>query len=740
MKNKNILKKLICLALTVILLVSLAPMTIPVFAIMQDIDDSKFVPQDIYTREQGIVTNMKTFDVVKKSNIKILTSNGYTVALKEDGTVWLWRWVNYGNHPNEPMTLHNAGLSDIVDISVSDASPVSLFPMLALSSDGTVWVIESEYQMWYNDVKFNKVESLPPIKKLSGTYLIDEEGSVYVLQLRSGYPDYYGLPPKKIENITNVTKTVGDLFLTSDGMVYRGARAMTYTPQSGVSEPINNVIDLIPYGVNPLSPVSGCYAIRSDGTVWSNGSNKFGELGNSRYSSTDRSDDGSFAQVEGLENIEKLFACSGFTFALKSDGTVWAWGKNDEGELGTGAESSKNTIRKNLPAQVIGLKDVVSIVATQTTSFALKSDGTVWVWGASSGTLTGSNEYSNIPIQISTLSDIVKIKCDFAVTSIGPTYIVHAINKNGNVYHYMRNKIDSIDSVIDVFSGQVHGGRNYTYYLTESGNLYFAYHYVNSSGFHAELAEVVGFLSSETYNTPTELTVQDAEVGVLLTWTGKDDADGYRIYRSEKEGEKGELIYESESKITQFVDVNVKSNTQYYYTIYKLTKNKSDGSITETTIKFDNGTDDNGSAVVTTGEIRGSDREGKKGFLLMKIDSPMMNVNGVEMEIDPGRGTAPKIVNDRTLMPIRATIEAMNGTVEWSAEEEKVSLSCRENVVEMIIGQKIFKVNGTNKELDVPPQIINDRTMLPIRFVAENVGCEIAWVGSTREVIVVYWG
>ena len=174
-------------------------------------------------------------------------------------------------------------------------------------------------------------------------------------------------------------------------------------------------------------------------------------------------------------------------------------------------------------------------------------------------------------------------------------------------------------------------------------------------------------------NNPTELTVQDAEVGVLLTWTGEDDADGYRIYRSEKQGEKGELIYESESKITQFVDVNVKSNTQYYYTIYKLTKNKSDGSITETTIKFDNGTDDNGSAVVTTGEIRGSDREGKKGFLLMKIDSPMMNVNGVEMEIDPGRGTAPLIVNSRTMVPVRAIMEAMGGTVVWDASTDRKS-------------------------------------------------------------------
>ena len=238
---------------------------------------------------------------------------------------------------------------------------------------------------------------------------------------------------------------------------------------------------------------------------------------------------------------------------------------------------------------------------------------------------------------------------------------------------------------------------------------------------------------------PSELKVQDAEVGILITWTGDDDADGYHIYRSEKKGEKGELIYEGEAKPTKFVDINVKSNRRYYYTIYKLIRPKAGDKPTETIMTFDKGTDDDGSSAVTTGTIRGSERDGKKGFLLMTVDSPTMIVNGKEQEIDPGRGTTPKIVRDRTLMPIRAAIESMNGKVDWGASEQKVSLSCSGYSVEMVINQRKFKVNGAEKELDVPPQIINERTMLPIRFVAENIGCEIAWVGSTKEIIVVYW-
>lgn len=52
-------------------------------------------------------------------------------------------------------------------------------------------------------------------------------------------------------------------------------------------------------------------------------------------------------------------------------------------------------------------------------------------------------------------------------------------------------------------------------------------------------------------------------------------------------------------------------------------------------------------------------------LLTMQVGNPIMTVNGTESEIDPGRGTAPIIQNGRTLVPIRAIIEAMGGSVNW---------------------------------------------------------------------------
>jgi len=94
------------------------------------------------------------------------------------------------------------------------------------------------------------------------------------------------------------------------------------------------------------------------------------------------------------------------SMALKSDGTVWAWGYNINGQLGHGS-----TTDSHVPVQVSGLTGVIAIAAGGNHSLALKANGTVWAWGYNAngqlgnGTTTGSL----VPVQISTLSDITAI-------------------------------------------------------------------------------------------------------------------------------------------------------------------------------------------------------------------------------------------------------------------------------------------------------------------------------------------
>lgn len=111
----------------------------------------------------------------------------------------------------------------------------------------------------------------------------------------------------------------------------------------------------------------------------------------------------------------------------------------------------------------------------------------------------------------------------------------------------------------------------------------------------------------------------------------------------------------------------------------------------------------------------------------MKIGDPNMVVNGVEKEIDPGRGTAPQIYMSRVVAPVRAAVEEMGGKVEWEQNTQTVTLTKGETAIELQIDSDTAKINGEKEELDAPPTIINGRTMLPIRYVAEGFGYRVNW-------------
>ncbi|HYA26590.1 MAG TPA: hypothetical protein VEE82_01195 [Thermodesulfovibrionales bacterium] len=92
-------------------------------------------------------------------------------------------------------------------------------------------------------------------------------------------------------------------------------------------------------------------ALKSDGTVWTWGDNYYGQLGDG---SSDLSS-GAPVQVSGLAKITAITAGDFHTLALKSDGTVWTWGSNGNGQLGDGTTADSAT-----PVQVIGLTGVAS--------------------------------------------------------------------------------------------------------------------------------------------------------------------------------------------------------------------------------------------------------------------------------------------------------------------------------------------------------------------------------------------
>ncbi len=156
-------------------------------------------------------------------------------------------------------------------------------------------------------------------------------------------------------------------------------------------------------GLTGVTAVEGQFALRSDGTVWGWGSNYNGSLGNGwrgLYTPLP-------VPVVGLTNVTAIASFGGGGMAVKSDGTVWVWGDNNADGLGDGTANPSS-----VPVRVSGLTGVTAIAAGYSTGYALKSDGTVWSWGGNSiGQLgNGSDaERSLVPVQVTGLSTVTSL-------------------------------------------------------------------------------------------------------------------------------------------------------------------------------------------------------------------------------------------------------------------------------------------------------------------------------------------
>ena len=92
---------------------------------------------------------------------------------------------------------------------------------------------------------------------------------------------------------------------------------------------------------------------------------------------------------------------------------------------------------------------------------------------------------------------------------------------------------------------------------------------------------------------------------------------------------------------------------------------------------------------------------------------------------------APEIVEGRTLVPLRAIFEALGASVEWDQATKTVTSSMDDVTIKLTIGDNTLYRNGEAKVLDVPAQILNSRTMVPARAIAEAYGVDVQWDSAT---------
>ncbi|MEC0248474.1 RCC1 repeat- and reductase domain-containing protein [Paenibacillus chitinolyticus] len=199
-------------------------------------------------------------------------------------------------------------------------------------------------------------------------------------------------------------------------------------------------------------------ALKDDGTVWAWGNNDFGQLGNGTTK-----DSPVPIQVPNLDSVVKITAGYGSSYAVKSDGTVWSWGMNNYGQLGDGT-----LVKKITPVPIPNLTGVIDITVSHSSVFAVKNDGTVYAWGQNSNAalgigIDGPNDKRPMPVKIKELSNIKDVETG--------GYSTLALSNDGTVWAWGSNqsgqvgdgtiekrlspvKVQNLDSVKAISVGQ----------------------------------------------------------------------------------------------------------------------------------------------------------------------------------------------------------------------------------------------------------------------------------------------
>lgn len=266
----------------------------------------------------------------------------HTLALDSNGSVWSFGLNQFGQVGDgttsiRPYAVKVKGLGDVKSISAGGMNSA------AIKNDGTVWTWGSNFDGELGDG--TKTERHTPVQVKGITNVVSvSSGSSHMLALKDDGTVWAWE--------SNQSGKLGNTDVQS--------HSVTPVQVPGLSD----IIAVSAGGFHSL-------ALKSDGTVWSFGSNDSWQLGitGAYFSYTP-------VQVPGLSNIKSISAGWYFSTALTNDGKVFGWGENICGQLGDGTTNGSHK-----PVQVPGLDNITQVAASIRSTMALQENGTVWVWG-----------------------------------------------------------------------------------------------------------------------------------------------------------------------------------------------------------------------------------------------------------------------------------------------------------------------------------------------------------------------
>lgn len=352
---------------------------------------------------------------VISAGVKMISAKwGHTALVGNDGSLWLWGYNENGEIGNDTEISNVVPVKVMSDVKYASAGEQNT---AVIKTDGSVWTFGNNTRGQLGNGKIDKVNGFhyKPIKVMENaktvvsgykyTAAIKTDGSLWVWGGDGGLKyanskyvnDKNYMKPVKIMdkvksvdlgmNYMAVIKTDNSLWLwgaNGAGQLGNGKIGGDWSNSSLVPVKIMDHVKAVSLGLRHTM------AIKTDGSLWAWGDNYYGELGNGKSgleSGLDANlqlspDSQSKKPIKIMDNVAIVSAGINHTQAIKTDGSLWAWGYNSYGQLGDG----KNCFTEHKPVFVESkpvkiMDNVVGVAAANLFTIATKADGSVWSWG-----------------------------------------------------------------------------------------------------------------------------------------------------------------------------------------------------------------------------------------------------------------------------------------------------------------------------------------------------------------------